>query len=62
MIVRNKYFVLQKVKCPNCGSEDTSYYKFNKSMDITSKSKIKCNKCNQIHKLEECVLVKLEVN
>lgn len=62
MIVRNSYDVLLKIKCPKCGSDDTSYYKFNKSMEITSKSKIKCNKCNEINRLDKCNLVKLEVN
>ena len=64
MIVRKtKYTALQKIICPNCGSENTSYYEpFGKNgrKTITNKSKIRCNCCFQIHRLDECKLVEVD--
>lgn len=48
------------VGCPKCGSRDTVFYKFNKSRKLTSKSKIKCNECNLIHRLGECKFTEVE--
>lgn len=62
MIVRkNEEIALIKIKCPKCESENTSYWKFNKNTIITSKSKIRCNDCSTVHRLDKCILETVEV-
>ena len=55
MILRkNKTTWYIKVSCPHCGSDDVQYWMFNKGSKITSESKVRCNKCFEVHKLTEC--------
>lgn len=50
-----------KVKCPKCGSANTSFYKFNKTPIINEKTRIRCNDCFEIHKLGECELARIKL-